>query len=263
MATLLTIIFLGFFLGMRHATDADHVIAVTAIVSRQRTIRSAALIGILWGLGHTLTLMLAGGSMIVFSLVISPRLGLSLELAVALMLIILGFLNLKGITRWINETFSSSPGRESAIYHAHPHSHGDYVHSHAHRHNPEDHGHQEDETPQGRLDRTFGRLGVYQTIRPIIAGVVHGLAGSAALALLVLPMIHDPLWAIAYLLVFGVGTMAGMALITAAMALPFAYTANRSAKINRCLGVASGLLSLGFGLFLVYRIGFVDGLFTK
>ncbi len=263
MATLLSFVFFGFFLGMRHATDADHVIAVATIVSRQRTIRSAALIGILWGLGHTLTIMLAGGAMIIFSVVISARLGLSLEFAVALMLIILGILNLKGMPRWINESFSSSRGRESRIHHAHPHSHGDYVHSHVHSHNPEDHGHKENETPQGWLDRTFGRLGFYQTIRPIIVGVVHGLAGSAALALLVLPLIHDPIGAIAYLLVFGVGTIAGMALITAAIALPFAYTANCSAKINRYLGVASGLLSLGFGFFLVYRIGFVDGLFTK
>ncbi len=263
MATWLSIIFLGFFLGMRHATDADHVIAVAAIVSCQRTIRSAALIGILWGLGHTLTLMLAGGGMIIFSAVISPRLGLSLEFAVALMLIALGFLNLKGIPHWINGAFGTNRGHESEVHHAHPHGHGDYVHSHVHRHNPEDHGHKEDETPQGWLDRTFGRLGFYQTIRPIIVGVVHGLAGSAALALLVLPMIHDPLWATAYLLVFGVGTITGMALITTAIALPFTYTANWSAQINRHLGVASGLLSLGLGLFLAYRIGFVDGLFTK
>jgi len=263
MTTLLSIIFLGFFLGMRHATDADHVIAVTTIVSRQRTIRSAALIGILWGLGHTLTIMLVGGAMIIFSVMISPRLGLTLELGVALMLTILGLFNLKGLTRLINETLGASRGRESGIQHVHPHNHGDYVHSHAHHHHPEKHGHLEDETPQGWLDRSFGRLGLYQVIRPIIIGVVHGLAGSAALALLVLPMIHDPLWAIAYLLVFGVGTIAGMALITTAVALPFAYTANWSAKINRYLGVSSGLLSLGFGLFLVYQIGFVEGFFTK
>lgn len=261
MATLLSIIFLGFFLGMRHATDADHVIAVATIVSRQRAIRSAALIGILWGLGHTLTIILAGGAMIIFSIVISPRLGLSLELGVALMLIILGFLNLQGITGWINETFRASQGRESKIHHAHPHQHGDYVHSHVHGHNPEEHGHRDDETPQGWLDRTFGELGIYQIFRPVIVGVVHGLAGSAALALLVLPMIHDPFWAIGYLLVFGVGTIAGMALITTAIALPFTYTPNFSANIKRYLGAASGLMSLGFGLFLVYQIGFVEGLF--
>lgn len=261
MATLLSIIFLGFFLGMRHATDADHIIAVTTIVSRQRKIRSAALLGILWGLGHTLTIILVGGAMIIFRVTISPHLGLSLEFGVAVMLILLGFLNLKEIARWINETLRVSRGRESEIHHAHPHSHGDYIHNHMHHHNPEEHGHREDKTPQGWLDRTFGKLGIYQVIRPIIIGVVHGLAGSAALVLLVLPMIQNPLWAIAYLFIFGVGTIAGMALTTAAIALPFAYTANRSTKINHYLGVASGLLSLSFGLFLVYQIGFVEGLF--
>jgi high-affinity nickel-transport protein len=261
MITLTSFIFFGFFLGMRHATDADHVIAVATIVSRQRTIRSAALIGILWGIGHTLTIMLIGGIIILFSVVIPPRIGLAMEFSVALMLIILGFLNLKGITRWINETFSSSRERGGEVYHAHPHSHGDYVHRHVHGHNPEKHGHREEETPQGWLDRTFGRLGIYQTLRPIVVGVVHGLAGSAALALLVLPMIPNSLWALIYLLVFGVGTIAGMMLVTTAIALPFAYTASRSAKINRYLAVASGLMSLGFGLFLIYQIGFVEGLF--
>ncbi len=243
--------------------DADHVIAVTTIVSRQRTVRGAALIGMLWGLGHTLTIMLVGGAMIIFRIVISPHVGLTMELAVALMLILLGFLNLKGIMRWINETFSSRPGPESEIQHVHPHRHGDYVHSHVHRHNPEGHGHSEEATPQGWLDRTFGELRLYQVLRPIIIGVVHGLAGSSALALLVLPMIHHPLWAVAYLLVFGVGTIAGMALITTAIALPVAYTSKRSAEITRYLAMTTGLLSLVFGLYLVYRIGFVDGLFTK
>jgi len=93
-------------------------------------------------------------------------------------------------------------------------------------------------------------------------GVVHGLAGSAAVALLVLTTIRSPLWAVAYLLVFGVGTIAGMMLITMAIAMPFAYTESRLAWVSHYLGVATGLLSLGFGLFLVYQIGFVHGLFT-
>lgn len=259
MITLVAIVLLGFFLGMRHATDPDHVIAVTTIVSRQRTLRHAALIGALWGLGHTLTIFLVGAAIILFSVVIPPRLGLSMELSVALMLIILGLLNLTGMMRWITETFT--PG-EATGTHSHPHRHGDYVHSHPHGHAPQAHGHGEDETPQGWLDRTFGRLGLYQALRPVIVGVVHGLAGSAAVALLVLTTIPSPLWAIAYLLVFGFGTIAGMMLITAAIAVPFAYTGRHLAHVNSYLRLASGLVSLGFGLFLVYQIGFVGGLFT-
>jgi hypothetical protein len=100
-------------------------------------------------------------------------------------------------------------------------------------------------------------------IRPLVVGVVHGLAGSATVALLVLATIPNPVWAMAYLLLFGIGTIAGMVLITAAIGAPFAYTATHLVRFNRYLGMASGLLSLGFGLFLVYQIGFVDGLFTR
>ena len=255
MASLVSILLLGFFLGMRHATDPDHVIAVTTIVARQRRVGAAALIGVLWGIGHTLTMVAVGGAIIVFGVVIPPRLGLTMELSVALMLILLGLLNVAGIMRWI--TAIATP------VHVHPHRHGDYAHSHAHGQTPAAHGHAEDDTPIARLDRRLGGLGLYQMLRPLVVGVVHGLAGSAAVALLVLATIPDPWWGIAYLVVFGAGTIAGMMLITAATALPFTYTVSRLAAVNRHLVLASGVASIGFGLFLVYRIGVVDGLFAS
>jgi hypothetical protein len=261
-ASLVSILLLGFFLGMRHATDPDHVIAVTTIVARQRRVGAAALIGVLWGIGHTLTMVAVGGAIIVFGVVIPPRLGLTMELSVALMLILLGVANVTGIMRWITGTFTSVHGHEET-FHVHPHRHGDYVHSHAHGETALAHGHVEDDTPLARLDRRLRGLGLYQAIRPLVVGVVHGLAGSAAVALLVLAAIPDPLWGIAYLLVFGVGTVAGMMLITAASALPFTYTVSRFAAVNRHLVLASGVASIGFGLFLVYRIGVVDGLLTS
>jgi sulfite exporter TauE/SafE len=258
MINLLSIIALGFFLGMRHATDPDHVIAVSTIVSRQRSIRQAALIGLLWGLGHTVTILAVGSAIILFGLVIPPRAGLTMELSVGLMLVLLGIANLSGFMRWITETVT--PSRRG--HHAHLHGHGDYVHSHPHSHNPENHGHAADATPVGWMDRTFGRLGFYQTARPLAVGIVHGLAGSAAVALLVLTTIRVPLWAVLYLLVFGIGTVAGMMLITAAIAIPFAFSESRFARFNRVLGVSSGLVSLVFGLFVVYRMAFVNGLFN-
>ncbi len=260
MISLVAVIMLGFFLGMRHATDPDHVIAVSTIVSRQRGVRHAALIGVLWGLGHSFTIFGVGVVIVAFSLVIPPRVGLTMEFSVAIMLILLGVLNLTGILRWATETLT--PGQNSAI-HSHPHLHGDYVHSHPHGHAPETHGHAEDATPQGWLDRTFGGLGLYQSLRPLIVGMVHGLAGSAAVALLVLTTIRNPVWAAAYLLVFGVGTIAGMMLITSVLALPLVFTQDRFASFSRHLAWGSGLLSLCFGLFLAYHIGFVDGLFTS
>jgi len=105
-------------------------------------------------------------------------------------------------------------------------------------------------------------VGLYNILRPLAIGIVHGLAGSAAVALLVMTTIRDPWWAITYLLLFGIGTIAGMMIITAAIAMPFAFTGRNFSGWNRGMAMASGLLSLGFGLFLSYQIGFVDGLFT-
>jgi high-affinity nickel permease len=258
MITLLSIIALGFFLGVRHATDPDHVIAVTTIVSRQRSIRHAALIGILWGFGHTITILVVGSVIILFGIVIPARVGLTMELSVGLMLILLGILNLSGIMHWITETLTPSQFGQ----HSHPHGHGDYIHSHSHGHSPERHGHAENATPVGWMDRIFGHLGLYQIVRPLAVGIVHGLAGSAAVALLVLTTIRVPSWAIVYLLVFGIGTVAGMMLITAAIAVPFTLSENRFVRLNRGLGLVSGFVSLGFGLFIVYQMGFVNGLFT-
>lgn len=258
MIALLSIIALGFFLGMRHATDPDHVIAVTTIVSRQRSIRHAALIGALWGVGHTITILLVGSAIILFGIVIPARVGLTMELSVGLMLILLGILNLSGIMRWITETLT--PSQQG--HHAHPHGHGDYVHSHAHGHSPEKHGHADDATPVGWMDRIFGLMGIYQVVRPLAVGIVHGLAGSAAVALLVLTTIRVPSWAVVYLLVFGIGTVAGMMLITAAIAVPFKFSEGRFVRLNRGLGLVSGLVSLAFGIFIVYQMGFVSGLFT-
>jgi sulfite exporter TauE/SafE len=240
------------------------VIAVSTIVSRHRSIKHAAVIGVLWGIGHTLTILLVGGGMILFGWVIPVRIGLSMEFSVGLMLILLGVFNLTGILGWISNTFSTEDGHGPAgILHSHAHSHGDYIHTHPHAHSPEAHPHEPMQTPLTWFDHHFGSLGLYNVLRPLIVGLVHGLAGSAAVALLVLTTIRNPKWALAYLLLFGIGTIAGMMLITSAMGAPYAYAKNRSSRFNNGLRVASGLISLGFGLFIVYQIGFVAGLFNN
>jgi ABC-type nickel/cobalt efflux system permease component RcnA len=259
MRSLLPILLFGFFLGMRHATDSDHVVAVTTIVSRQRNIASAAWTGIFWGIGHSLTLLVSGGAIILFGVVVPERLGMSLEFCVALMLILLGALNLRATLRAV-ENVSADHDHDSV--HQHTHRHGDYVHSHLHGHEPTTHGHTEEAVPAAKLDRWFGRFGFYRALRPLVIGIVHGLAGSAAVALLVLPIIHEPIWALAYLLIFSVGTIAGMMLITAAIAVPVSYS-TRFQFLHRHLATAAGVLSLGFGLFLVYQIGFVEGLLRR
>jgi len=264
---LASLLLLGFFLGMRHATDADHVIAIATIVSRQRSLRGSALIGAAWGLGHTLTILAVGGAIILFGIVIPTRLGLAMELAVGIMLVVLGVLTITGfgsVLRTAAGPGGPGDGHDHGLCgHDHAHAHGDYVHSHAHGHGARDHGHPEDRTPLARLDRRLGGLPLYQWLRPLMIGIVHGLAGSAAVALLVLTAVGKPAWAMAYLLLFGVGTIAGMMLITFALSAPFVFSWSRLPRFNRQLRVASGLLSFGFGLFLIYEIGFMTGgLFT-
>jgi high-affinity nickel-transport protein len=261
MISILSLISLGFFLGMRHATDPDHVIAVSTIVTRQRTLRGGVLIGGLWGIGHTLTVLGVGALITLFGFVIPPRLGLTMEMAVGLMLVVLGLWNLTGILQHIRDSVTGRRGQPGGG-HAHPHRHGDYVHSHRHGHGPSSHGHREDQTPQAWLDRQLGDLGLYQVVRPLVVGLLHGLAGSAAVALLVLALIPNPWWAIVYLVVFGIGTIAGMMLITLSIAAPLSYASRRLTRIDGHLRIASGLVSLGFGLFVVYHIGFVSGLFA-
>jgi hypothetical protein len=260
MSSLLPVLALGFFLGMRHATDPDHVIAVGTIVSRYRTARGAAVIGAAWGLGHSLTILVVGSGIIAFSWMIPRRVGLSMELAVGLMLIVLGLASLRDLFRLFKRRPPSLAGAAGHL-HSHAHQHGDYVHSHPHQHEPEAHPHTSEQTPVAWLDRHFGGIRLYQLVRPLAVGVVHGLAGSAAVALLVLAAISDPRWAMLYLFVFGVGTIVGMMLITLAIALPFVYTSHQPRFAGR-LRLAAGLISVGFGCLLTYQTGFVQGLFT-
>lgn len=201
-----TAILLGALLGLRHATDADHVVAVTAIVARERSLKRAAWVGALWGIGHTLTLVLVGGAIVAFRLVIPPRLGLGLEFGVALMLILLGFNNLR-------------------------------QHSH-------------DAPPES------GR------VRPLLVGLVHGLAGSAAVALLVLATIRGTLEALAYLVVFGLGTIAGMVAVTVILAAPALYAGHKVARFQTGIRVAAGALSIAFGLLLARELIVEGGLFS-
>ena len=253
MTQLLALAGFGFLLGMRHATDADHVIAVTTILNRSRRFLDTTLIGALWGLGHTITVVLVGVLIIGFNVVIPPAVGLAMEFAVALMLIGLGILNLTGGLRRLTERFTPA-----APLHAHDHAHGGTSHGHLH-------GHGTDErlstsTPSG--GGFVATYGWFHLARPVVVGLVHGLAGSAAVALLVLATIQDTGAALAYLVVFCIGVAAGMAILTTVIGLPLMIAGARSAQINRWLTIGSGVLSLAFGLLLAYEIGIVGGLFT-
>lgn len=218
--SLLPLVLLGFFLGMRHATDPDHVLAVTTIVAHQRKLYGATLVGAIWGAGHTVTVLLVGGAIIVFGVVIPPRLGLTLELAVALMLVVLGSLNLSGFMKKVDQLAHAEVASAAARG-----------------------------GPRSRF------------LRPLAIGLVHGLAGSAAVALLVLGTVHDAVAGVAYLALFCVGTVAGMAVMTSALAIPF-VALGKSVDLQRRLTQATGAMSILFGLFMAYQVGVQDGLFS-
>jgi high-affinity nickel-transport protein len=254
MIDLLAVLALGFFLGMRHATDPDHVIAVTTIVTRQRDLAAAAVTGLLWGIGHSLTVVAVGSGIILFNLAIPHRVGVGMELSVGLMLIVLGLVNVAAFVRLRPGAWRRIGDAAPRELHSHPHSHGDYVHSHPHGHAPEVHPHSPDQTPLAAIDRWFDRSQAYRHVRPLVVGVVHGLAGTAAVTLLVVAAVRDPRWAVAYLLIFGLGTIAGMMLITMSIASAFRFAGGRSEQSTRRLGLACGVASVVFGLSFAYQV---------
>ncbi len=228
-ATVLSALFLGFLLGIKHALDADHVVAVTTIVSRSSSLLRAMLVGANWGIGHTITLFAAGLAVLVFKLSIPERLSLSLEFAVGVILVILGIPIIRQLV------LSKS--------HVHLHQHGDkrHLHSHSHRDVPE-HDHQ-------------------HVRRPLLIGMVHGLAGSGALTLLVISTMSSVVQGLIFLLVFGIGSILSMLLFSGLIGLPFKFTTKHSLRLNWWFQGVAGVISIILGFFIMWQTAYVDGLF--
>jgi hypothetical protein len=263
----LGIALLGLLMGMRHATDPDHVIAVTTIVSRERRLSAASRVGIVWGLGHTLTVLAVGAAIIIFKIAIPIRLGLAMEFAVAIVLVLLGLGAFASIVQLLVMRIAGRPlAVDRPLVHSHTHGHGFGPHRHPHVHRDPGEQHDADLVAlHHEHTGPTGALASFAVRRPLLrsfgVGLVHGLAGSAAIALLVLSAIPQPLWATFYLAIFCLGTIVGMGLITTAIATPFAVAARRMSWMHQSLVTSSGLLSFGFGLFLAYQLGIVDHLF--
>jgi ABC-type nickel/cobalt efflux system permease component RcnA len=220
----------GLVIGIKHAFDADHLAAVSTIVCERKNLLSSLLIGGVWGIGHTASLMLAGVGVILLNISIERYKNI-LEFCVALMLIGLGANVLYKLVRG---------GR----LHYHVHSHGSYTHIHPHIH---------ENKPEPDPNSHHGlRL----SIRPLIIGMVHGLAGSAALMLYVLSRIQSTALAFGYIIVFGVGSIGGMMLMSMALSLPARFTAEHFKRTHLAVQAVAGLFSLGFGLWLAYELGF-------
>lgn len=232
--TFLTTLVLGFALGIKHALDADHVVAVSTIVSQYRNPLRATLVGIFWGIGHTTTLLLVGIAVIGFKLVIPDQLALSMEFLVGAVLFALG----------IQILWQYRPQKK----HTHVHDHGDEMHAHEHIHLRKDGGKDIQHHPPRQH-------------RSLLLGMIHGLAGSAALMLLVLSTIQSPIEGVVYILIFGAGSILGMMAISTLIGLPFALSSGRFASLNHTIRFAAGALSTALGIFLMVDIGFIKGLF--
>lgn len=222
---MLSILLLGFLTGLQHALEADHLAAVASLATRSRGLAETARQGAAWGLGHTLMLLLFGGAVLFMDQLVPGQLAAGLEMAVGIMLVLLGADVLRKL--WLERV------------HFHAHHHGPVAHFHAHSHlpgvlhaaDPHRHGH------PARLPA-----------RALLVGMVHGLAGSAALILLALQTVRDVWLGLLYILIFGMGSIAGMALLAAAISLPLRWSARSLTWAHNGLKASVGLLTLGIGL---------------
>ncbi len=231
----LAVLGLGLVFGLKHATEVDHVVAVSTIVSEHRNIFRAALVGVLWGAGHTASLVVVGIVVLVLRVSIPAQVGNWLEFGVALMIIALGV-----------NAFVRAMRRRSAV-HLHKHRHDGISHAHLHFH-------EDDSLHEGAAvvhSHSISRIG----IKPLLVGAMHGLAGSAALTLLVLAQIESVALGILYLIIFGFGSILGMVLMSTLVGLPFALSARRLSGVSYGLQSVVGALSIGFGFWYAYETG--------
>lgn len=238
----LTILSLGLVFGLKHATEVDHVVAVSTIVSQHRNVFRSALVGALWGAGHTASLLIIGAIVLSLRVAIPERVNSWLELAVAVMIVALG---ISALTRAL---------RKTSKVHLHEHNHDGLSHTHIHFH--------ENETTHAQTSRaahthSISRIG----LKPVLIGTVHGLAGSGALTLLVLTQISSTWIGLLYVAIFGFGSIVGMLLMSGLIGLPFALTSKNLTHFHNGLQTVAAVLSICFGLWYAYETSTAGGLF--
>ncbi len=236
----LTLLGIGLVFGLKHATEVDHVVAVSTIVSRHRSLWRSGLVGAMWGAGHTAALLITGAIVLSLRVAIPERVGNWLEFGVALMIIGLGAAAL-----W-------RALAKRADVHVHEHSHDGVSHVHIHFHENETRHH---------ASKTHSHAISAIGLKPVLIGTVHGLAGSAALTLLVLTQIDSAWVGFFYLLIFGAGSIVGMVLMSGLIGLPFALSSSNAGRVHHHLQTTAAGLSIAFGFWYAYRTAFASGLF--
>jgi len=230
---LLSILGLGLLIGMQHALEADHVAAVSSVVSRKKGIRSISWHGAVWGVGHTLTLLIVAGTCILLKTSVDEKIAERLEFGVGIMLVGLGAHVLWRL--WRDRVHFGTHQHADGTRHMHAHSHKHDAH-HGHERSTHDHEH-----PEGLPWRT------------LLVGSIHGMAGSAALVVLTASSIESPWAGIAYVLLFGLGSVIGMAALSAVIAVPLTWTAKSLTLANRGLQAFIGLVTVGVGAHVIFE----------
>ncbi len=225
------VLFLGLLLGMQHALEADHLAAVASLAARNRSKRNIIRHGAVWGLGHMLTLSVFAGVVVLSERAVSASLAEWLEFAVGITLILLGAGVLCRIIR------------ERVHFHVHRHADGQ-VHLHAH-------SHARDGQPHRLSEHDHVHAGGFP-LRSLLVGMMHGLAGSAALVVVAATALHSPLEGLIYVILFGLGSVAGMALLSVVIAVPLSLTANLLNWANRGLQGVIGLATMGLGSVIIF-----------
>lgn len=232
---------IGLLFGLKHATEVDHVVAVSTIVSQHRNVWRSALVGALWGAGHTAALLITGVFVLTLKIAIPEHVSNWLEFCVALMIIGLGATAL-----W-------RALRKRGDVHVHEHSHDGVSHVHVHFHEPQTR-HDGQRVHTQPVQRAHTHAVSQIGLKPILIGAMHGLAGSGALTLLVLTQINSTGYGLLYLALFGVGSIAGMLLMSGLIGLPFALTSRKLTGLHHRLQTAAAVLSLAFGFWYAYRL---------
>ncbi|GBF10568.1 sulfite exporter TauE/SafE family protein [Tepidibacillus sp. HK-1] len=229
----LEVLMIGFVLGMKHAIEPDHIIAVSTIASQSKSLWRSSLAGVFWGIGHTATIFIVGISFIWIKGEIPVTWAMSLEFLVGIMLVVLGVSTIL--------TFKKNK------IHVHHHEHNGIAHIHFHdRH--DSHVHPKDEKKLSYL-------------KSLMIGFIHGLAGSAAMIILTMSTVHNPIEGAIYIIVFGVGTTISMLSFTTLIGIPFVLSA-KHIQMNQSLTIFAGALSMIFGFYYMYNLGITEGLFS-
>ena len=229
---MLSILAIGFLIGLQHAMEADHLAAVASLATRSRGLIDTARQGAVWGLGHTLTLFAFGGAVLLADALVPEKVASALELAVGVMLVVLGTDVLRRVIR-------------------------DRVHFHAHRHGNTEHFHAHSHPGDGLHDTDPHRHRHRKTlpVRALLVGMMHGMAGSAALILLALQTVTSPWEGLLYIAVFGIGSVVGMAVVGAAVSLPLRYSPRGLTWAHNGLKGTIGLCTVGLGSYIIYGSG--------